>query len=149
MALIAQATRAAGGELAMLDEEDLSGLQSALDEAKQKLQEPQDEANAARDRLSELNAELAREQGDTDTADQLELELAKRAAEEGCRALFISDVHERRLNEAVEALRCLAESLEQADLEIPKNDEHVLIYEHVIACEAIGAMDLSLLGKVL
>ena len=30
---------------------------------------------------------------------------AKRAAEEGCRALFISDVHERRLNEAVEALK--------------------------------------------
>ena len=51
--------------------------------------------------------------------------------------------------EAVEALRCLAESLEQADLEVPKNDEHVLIYEHVIACEAIGAMDLSLLGRVL
>ena len=51
--------------------------------------------------------------------------------------------------EAVEALRCLAESLEQADLEVPRNDEHVLIYEHVIACEAIGAMDLSLLGKVL
>jgi hypothetical protein len=51
--------------------------------------------------------------------------------------------------EAIEALRCLAESLEQADLEVPKNDEHVLIYEHVIACEAIGAMNLSLLGKVL
>ncbi|HSW20597.1 MAG TPA: SDR family oxidoreductase [Ramlibacter sp.] len=31
--------------------------------------------------------------------------VAKRAAEEGCRALFISDVHERRLNEAVEAIR--------------------------------------------
>ena len=30
---------------------------------------------------------------------------AKRAAEEGCRALLISDVHERRLNEAVEAIR--------------------------------------------
>lgn len=30
---------------------------------------------------------------------------AKRAAEEGCRALFISDVHERRLAEAVEALK--------------------------------------------
>ncbi len=40
--------------------------------------------------------------------------------------------------DAVEALRCLAESLEQADLEVPKNDEHVLIYEHVIACEAMG-----------
>ena len=51
--------------------------------------------------------------------------------------------------EAVEALRCLAESLELADLEVPKNDEHVLIYEHVIACEAMGAMNLSLLGKVL
>jgi 3-oxoacyl-[acyl-carrier protein] reductase len=30
---------------------------------------------------------------------------AKRAAEEGCRALFVSDVHERRLNEAVESLK--------------------------------------------
>jgi 3-oxoacyl-[acyl-carrier protein] reductase len=30
---------------------------------------------------------------------------AKRAAEEGCRALLISDVHERRLGEAVEALK--------------------------------------------
>jgi len=50
---------------------------------------------------------------------------------------------------AVEALRCLAESLELADLKVPGNHEHVLIYEHVIACEAIGAMDLSLLGKVL
>ena len=32
--------------------------------------------------------------------------VARRAAEEGCRALFISDVHERRLAEAVEAIRC-------------------------------------------
>ena len=31
--------------------------------------------------------------------------VARRAAEEGCRALFISDVHERRLNEAVDALK--------------------------------------------
>lgn len=31
--------------------------------------------------------------------------VAKRAAEEGCRALVISDVHERRLNEAVATLR--------------------------------------------
>lgn len=31
--------------------------------------------------------------------------VAKRAAEEGCRALFISDVHERRLNEAVDAIK--------------------------------------------
>lgn len=30
---------------------------------------------------------------------------AKRAAEEGCRALLVSDVHERRLSEAVEAIR--------------------------------------------
>ncbi|MBS0292629.1 MAG: SDR family NAD(P)-dependent oxidoreductase, partial [Proteobacteria bacterium] len=30
---------------------------------------------------------------------------AQRAAEEGCRSLVISDVHERRLNEAVAALR--------------------------------------------
>ncbi|WP_326538458.1 SDR family oxidoreductase [Pseudorhodoferax sp.] len=30
---------------------------------------------------------------------------AKRVAEEGCRALFVSDVHERRLGEAVESLK--------------------------------------------
>lgn len=30
---------------------------------------------------------------------------AQRAAEEGCRSLVISDVHERRLNDAVAALR--------------------------------------------
>ena len=30
---------------------------------------------------------------------------ARRAAEEGCRALFVSDVHERRLGEAVESLK--------------------------------------------
>lgn len=51
--------------------------------------------------------------------------------------------------EAIQALKCLAESLELADSEVPGNHEHVLIYEHVIACEAIGAMDLSLLGRVL
>ena len=51
--------------------------------------------------------------------------------------------------EAIQALKCLAESLELADLEVPDSHEHVLIYEHVIACEAIGAMDLSLLGRVL
>lgn len=33
------------------------------------------------------------------------LAAARRAAEEGCRALFISDVHERRLAEAVESLK--------------------------------------------
>jgi 3-oxoacyl-[acyl-carrier protein] reductase len=31
--------------------------------------------------------------------------VAQRAAEEGCRALYISDVHERRLNDAVESIR--------------------------------------------
>lgn len=31
--------------------------------------------------------------------------VAQRAAEEGCRALYISDVHERRLNDAVEVIR--------------------------------------------
>ena len=35
----------------------------------------------------------------------LPLLAAKRAAEEGCRALYISDVHERRLNEAVKAIQ--------------------------------------------
>ena len=75
--------------------------------------------------------------------------------EANLRALFSKMAPDRaqaireRYYDAVEALRCLAESLELADLEVPGNHEHVLIYEHVIACEAIGAVDLSLLGKVL
>lgn len=77
MALIAQATRAAEGDLAMLDEEDLSGLRSALDDAKKKLQDLQQEAESARDSISELNAEIAREKGDTATADRLALELER------------------------------------------------------------------------
>jgi hypothetical protein len=51
--------------------------------------------------------------------------------------------------EAIQALKGLAESLELADLEVPGSHEHVLIDEHVIACEAMEAMDLSLLGRVL
>jgi 3-oxoacyl-[acyl-carrier protein] reductase len=35
---------------------------------------------------------------------------AKKAVEEGCRAIFISDIHERRLGEAAERLRALSPS---------------------------------------
>lgn len=35
---------------------------------------------------------------------------AKKAVEEGCRAIFISDIHERRLGEAAERLKALASS---------------------------------------
>ncbi|WP_048674798.1 hypothetical protein, partial [Candidatus Competibacter denitrificans] len=63
--LVREASEAATNSLGLLDKASLDRLQGAIDEAKQKLQELQDEANAARDRLSELNAELAREQGDT------------------------------------------------------------------------------------
>lgn len=69
------ATRRAGNEFSLLDEEDLSGLTSALDEANQKLREMQQEAQDAQARLAELNAEIAAEKGDTATADRLKLEL--------------------------------------------------------------------------
>ncbi|MCC8999125.1 MAG: phage tail tape measure protein, partial [Candidatus Contendobacter sp.] len=69
------ATRRAGNEFSLLDEEDLSGLTSALDEANQKLREMQEETQSAAARLAELNAEIAAERGDTATADRLKLEL--------------------------------------------------------------------------
>lgn len=51
--------------------------------------------------------------------------VARRAAEEGCRALMVSDVHERRLNEAVRAIR-EATSLQQVYgqlCDVSKEDE--------------------------
>ncbi len=51
--------------------------------------------------------------------------------------------------DAVQALKCLAESLMLADHELQGNHEHLLIDEHVIAYEDMGSMNLCLLGKVL
>lgn len=50
---------------------------------------------------------------------------------------------------AVEGLQTLAETLEFADIGLGATNEHTLIGEHLIACEAIEAMNKSLLGKIL
>ena len=50
---------------------------------------------------------------------------------------------------AVEGLQSLAQSLEFADIGVGDTNDHVLIEEHLIACEAIQVMNQSLLGKIL
>ena len=50
---------------------------------------------------------------------------------------------------AVEGLHTLAESLEIADIGVGETNDHALIEEHLIACQAIDAMKVSLLGRIL
>ena len=50
---------------------------------------------------------------------------------------------------AVEGLSTLAEALEIADAEMGSPDDHALIEEHLIACQAIDALKASLLGRIL
>lgn len=50
---------------------------------------------------------------------------------------------------AVEGLQALAQSLEFADIGTGETNDHALIDEHLIACEAIDAMKKSLLGRIL
>jgi hypothetical protein len=50
---------------------------------------------------------------------------------------------------AVEGLRSLADALETADLEMGGPADNLLIGEHLLACQAIAAMNKSELGRVL
>ena len=50
---------------------------------------------------------------------------------------------------AVEGLHTLAESLEIADIGVGETNDHALIEEHLIACQAVDAMKASLLGRIL
>lgn len=81
---VQQAMIQSGGDLVsqydLMDQQSLDNLRGALDSANDKLREMQNEAQDARDQLAELNAELAAERGDTDTADRLKLELEQRQA---------------------------------------------------------------------
>ena len=77
---VALATRAADQELGYLDEQDLEQLRGAIGDANAQLRQMQEEAQSAQDRLAELNAEIAKERGDTTTADRLRLELEQRQA---------------------------------------------------------------------
>ena len=74
---LAEATRAAKDDFGLLDDQDLSNLRSAISDAQQRMKALQEETITAKDRVSELNAEIAREKGDTAAADALDLQLEK------------------------------------------------------------------------
>lgn len=63
------------GSLHLLDEQDLSRLQSAIDAANDKLREMQDETQSAKDRLAELNADILEAQGQDQKAELLRQQL--------------------------------------------------------------------------
>lgn len=50
---------------------------------------------------------------------------------------------------AVEGLQTLADALEIPDAKLPELASDLLIGEHLLACEAIDAMNKSLLGRIL
>lgn len=66
--------------LYLLSEQDMDQLTSAIDGANQKLREMQEEAQSAKDKLAELDAQIAEAQGDKDRADRLKLELEQQRA---------------------------------------------------------------------
>lgn len=50
---------------------------------------------------------------------------------------------------AVEGLHTLMSSLEIADAELGSPGDHILIEEHLLACQALDALKPSLLGRIL
>lgn len=126
MGVLQAAIRGVNGGFTLLDQQDLSGLQSAIDAANAKLQQMQKEAEDARANIARLNAEIAAEQGDTEKAALLKQQLdyqqaladieAKRsqAELEGNRELVaLYDEQARKLNE----LNALKERNIKADAE--------------------------------
>jgi len=73
--LLSYAAKQADGAFNLLDEQDLSGLRAAIDDANVKLREMQSEAEDARANIARLNAEIAAEQGDTEKAALLKQQL--------------------------------------------------------------------------
>lgn len=102
----------------LLDDARLDDLQQAIDAAKDKLRDLSDEAVSARQRIEELNAEIAQEKGDTATADRLKLQLEQQQA--------IADV-ERDLAEAREAQN--ADLIALYETQLAKLDELYRIKE--------------------
>lgn len=68
----------AADQFSLLDQETLSRLRAAIDSANAKLAAMKEEAADARDALAKLNAEIAAEKGDDETARRLELEIEQR-----------------------------------------------------------------------
>ncbi|MCB1824225.1 MAG: phage tail tape measure protein [Candidatus Competibacteraceae bacterium] len=75
MGVLKQAIQGVNGGFTLLDQQDLSNLQSAIDAANDKLREMQAEASVARDEIARLNAEIAAERGDTEKAALLRQQL--------------------------------------------------------------------------
>ena len=77
------ATAGLSGEFNLLDQQRLDTLQAAIDAASAKLREMKQETQDAKDRLSELNAELADAQGQDEKAQKLreQLDYQQRLAE--------------------------------------------------------------------
>ena len=66
---------------------------------------------------------------------------ARRAIEEGCRAIMISDIHERRLNEAAEKLRAIGGAEVHARIcNVTREDEVQALID--AAEEALGGIDV-------
>lgn len=112
MGILKQAIQGVNGGFTLLDQQDLSNLQSAIDAANNKLREMQAEAEDARANIARLNAEIAAERGETEKAALLKQQLdyqqaladieAKRsqAELEGNRELVaLYDEQIRKLNE--------------------------------------------------
>ena len=72
---LGHASEGALRDFTLLDEQDLSGLRSALDSANQKLKQMQRDTEDARARLGELNAELLEAQGQDKRAELLRQQL--------------------------------------------------------------------------
>jgi hypothetical protein len=77
---IQAATRAVHDEFGLLDQQKLDALQAEIDKATSKLKAMQDAAQSAKDRIAELNAEIAAAKGDTATSDRLKLQLEQTQA---------------------------------------------------------------------
>lgn len=112
MGVLKQAIQGVNGGFTLLDQQDLSNLQSAIDAANAKLRQMQQEAEDARANIARLNAEIAAERGETEKAALLKQQLdyqqaladieAKRsqAELEGNRELVaLYDEQIRKLNE--------------------------------------------------
>jgi len=63
MVALTQAARTTADNFNFIDEEDLSGLRSAIEGVNNKLRQMQEETQSARERLAELNAEILEESG--------------------------------------------------------------------------------------
>lgn len=72
---IKQATRAVNDELYLLNDTDLSRLNNALDDANARLERMRELSQTAKDRLTELDAQIAEAQGDREKAELLRQEL--------------------------------------------------------------------------